>query len=109
MILQLYKPLERPKFEYCIPARNLIFKNAHILENFRKEKQNWLHDFKLSYVETLKKFGLTNLELRRKGENLIEVFKNWQFHNFAATELSITRSPAIAEGPRDAGVPVEIW
>jgi len=21
----------------------------------------------------------------------------------------ITRSPAIAEGPRDAGVPVEIW
>ena len=26
-------------------------------------------------------------------------------------ELSIdtTRSPAIAEGPRDAGVPVEIW
>jgi len=22
---------------------------------------------------------------------------------------SLTRSPAIAEGPRDAGVPVEIW
>jgi len=24
-------------------------------------------------------------------------------------ELARTRSPAIAEGPRDAGVPVEIW
>ena len=23
--------------------------------------------------------------------------------------VDITRSPAIAEGPRDAGVPVEIW
>jgi len=25
------------------------------------------------------------------------------------TKQEITRSPAIAEGPRDAGVPVEIW
>jgi len=25
------------------------------------------------------------------------------------TPEAITRSPAIAEGPRDAGVPVEIW
>jgi len=24
-------------------------------------------------------------------------------------QVIITRSPAIAEGPRDAGVPVEIW
>jgi len=24
-------------------------------------------------------------------------------------DLSMTRNPAIAEGPRDAGVPVEIW
>jgi len=24
-------------------------------------------------------------------------------------QLGITRSPAIAEGPRDAGVPVDIW
>jgi len=24
-------------------------------------------------------------------------------------KLKLTRSPAIAEGPRDAGVPVEIW
>jgi len=24
-------------------------------------------------------------------------------------QLPLTRSPAIAEGPRDAGVPVEIW
>ena len=24
-------------------------------------------------------------------------------------DICITRNPAIAEGPRDAGVPVEIW
>ena len=26
-----------------------------------------------------------------------------------STSTLVTRSPAIAEGPRDAGVPVEIW
>ena len=30
-------------------------------------------------------------------------------HATFTTLLNITRSPAIAEGPRDAGVPVEIW
>jgi len=25
------------------------------------------------------------------------------------SNTNLTRSPAIAEGPRDAGVPVEIW
>ena len=28
---------------------------------------------------------------------------------YALVILERTRSPAIAEGPRDAGVPVEIW
>jgi len=27
----------------------------------------------------------------------------------AGLKVVLTRSPAIAEGPRDAGVPVEIW
>jgi len=27
----------------------------------------------------------------------------------SASERIFTRSPAISEGPRDAGVPVEIW
>jgi len=29
--------------------------------------------------------------------------------DLTAAVLSGTRNPAIAEGPRDAGVPVEIW
>jgi len=31
------------------------------------------------------------------------------FLSLAVEALQATRSPAIAEGPRDAGVPVEIW
>jgi len=34
-------------------------------------------------------------------------FCAWQ--NYVTGQESWTRNPAIAEGPRDAGVPVEIW
>ena len=33
----------------------------------------------------------------------------WPQHLLLLCHFAMTRNPAIAEGPRDAGVPVEIW
>jgi len=33
----------------------------------------------------------------------------YSIHLQFAVDSIVTRNPAIAEGPRDAGVPVEIW
>ena len=37
------------------------------------------------------------------------VVKKFTFAISSPDEFLFTRNPAIAEGPRDAGVPVEIW
>jgi len=60
--------------------------------------------------------------LRKNEETRLEAFEmkglrkilrvSWtakETNEWVLNKAGVTRSPAIAEGPRDAGVPVEIW
>jgi len=49
----------------------------------------------------------------KMGMNYLNVSSFWTISTLkdekSAAKFHYTRNPAIAEGPRDAGVPVEIW
>jgi len=60
----------------------------------------WLNKTCLTYEMAMYWFGAMGC-LNANGE--------WESKSLNVIKLIITRSPAIAEGPRDAGVPVEIW
>jgi len=72
------------------------------------------------YVLRKNLWKLNSIKRRLKTDTLIDGCIVWNAHNTVfgskrsaygshSGHLNLTRSPAIAEGPRDAGVPVEIW
>jgi hypothetical protein len=76
-MLTLYKTLVRPILEYCITAwRPYLKKDIVVLEKVQKRFSKKISECKnLSYVERLKKIGLTSFEKRCTRSDLILAYK----------------------------------
>jgi len=77
VMLQLYKTLVRPHFEYCVQFWLPHFrKDMEAMEMFQRRFTRMLPGMESrSYEERLRVLGLFSLERRRMRGDLIEVFK----------------------------------
>ena len=77
-IIQLYKSLVRPHFEYCVQAWRLYLftQDIEMLEKVERRATKMVYDFNdLTYEQRLRRLGITTLETRRLRDDLIKVFK----------------------------------
>ena len=76
-ILRLYKSLERPQLEYCIQVWNPYLKqDTEKLEKVQRRATKMIQGYRdLSYEERLIRCGLTTLEKRRSGGDLIHLHR----------------------------------
>jgi len=96
IIIILYYTYVRPLLEYnCVAWSPHLKRDIELIEQVQRRFTKRLIGLSVySYDERLKLLNLDSLQYRRIRFDII---------------MCYTRSPAIAEGPRDAGVPVEIW
>ena len=77
MILKLYKTYIRPKLEYAQSVWNPYYKkDKDLIEKVQRRVTKMPHELREdSYLDRLRKLGLTTLEQRRLRGDLIETFK----------------------------------
>jgi len=83
-------------------SMRLLFQNSKPAND---ERVVWRHVSIFSYLQRASALPLFS----KMHHTTYKFMLNYIIQSSTIIKLVYTRSPAIAEGPRDAGVPVEIW